>query len=283
VLKYEAMLRVETLMRTPLVTFIRSEHMPGMIRYGIEEEDEASHDVTFVEAGEFGVDEFHLSEGSMLVQRAGAVHRYTHRAEFAPDVCLTVRFAEAVNSVCDRELATCGIAPGVTNRLAYLRWRLAALFASADPIAADCWAAEMLGALRDAAGDSDRLHRPSQLRWYAERVDAVRTMLEERYASPHTLASMAGSVAISPFQFARVFRRLTGRSPHQYLMQVRLDAARRMLLDGAQVTNVCYDSGFSNLSHFILMFKRRYGCTPSISAQTAPSPAMVFIQNVCSA
>jgi len=165
-------MRVETLMPTPLLTFIRSEHMPGMIRYGTEEEDEASHDVTFVEAGEFGVNEFHLSEGSMLVQRAGTVHRYTHREDFAPDVCLTVRFAETVNNVCDRELATCGIAPRV---------------------------------------------------------------LEERHASPHTLASMA----------------------------VRLDAARRMLLDGAPVTNVCYDSGFSNLSHFIHIFKRRFGCTPS--------------------
>ena len=185
-LKYEPMMRVETLMRTPLLTFIRSEHMPGMIRYG----------------------------------------------------------------TCDRELATSNVAPRVTNRLA-------------DPIAADCWAAELLGALRDAAGDSDRLHRPSELRWYAERVDAVRSMLEEHYASQHTLASMAASVAISPFQFARVFRRLTGRSPHQDLMQVRLDAARRMLLDGAPVTKVCYDSGFSNLSHFIHIFKRRFGCTPS--------------------
>jgi AraC-like DNA-binding protein len=46
-------------------------------------------------------------------------------------------------------------------------------------------------------------------------------------------------------------------------MCVRLAAARRMLRGGASVTDACFDSGFSSLSHFIHIFKRRFGVTPS--------------------
>lgn len=261
------MFQIDTLTRTSLVTVMRSAHIPEMLRYGTEEEDEATYDVAFLEAGGFGVgtgDEEHfLHEGSMLVQRPGTVYRYTHTKDVAPDVCLIVRFAEKLDNACDRELATCGTAPRQTNRLAFLKWRLTSLLTIGDAMAIDCWTADVLGALRDCAGDSDRLHRPSQFRWYAERVEAVCSTLEQRYSERHSLASIASSVAISPFQFARIFRKLTGRPPHQYLLQVRLDAARRMLLDGAGVTDVCFDCGFSSLSHFIHMFKRRFGCTPS--------------------
>jgi AraC-like DNA-binding protein len=265
------MFRRATLIRTPLVDIVRSDHAPGTLRHGTEEERELSHAITFVEAGEFGVGagahDWLLRERGLLISRPGAVYRYTHARNAVPDVCLTVRFASGFDDACERELSAAGIAPPATNHTAFLRWRLTALLDAGDAMAVDAWSAELLAALRDRRGDGDRLHRPSQLRWYAERVEAARATLERRYAEPHTLASLAASVAISPFQFARVFRQLTGRPPHQYLMQVRLDAARRMLLDRVSVTDACYDTGFSSLSHFIHVFKRRYGCTPSEARQ----------------
>ena len=276
----DPMFRRVTLIRTPLVEVVRTDHPPGALRHGTEEEREGVHAVTFVDEGEFGVGagprDWLLRERGILISRPHALYRYTHARHAVPDVCLTVRFANGFDEACERELAAAGIVPRVTNRTAYLRWRLTPLLDVGDAMAVDAWSAELLTALSD--DDGDRLHRPSQLRWYAERVDTVRATLERRYAEPHTLASLASSVAISPFQFARVFRQLTGRPPHQYLMKVRLDAARRMLLDGVSVTDACFDSGFSSLSHFIHVFKRRFGCTPSVigrSAATAaaPSPA----------
>lgn len=265
------MFRRVTLIRTPIVEIVHTGHLPGLLRPGTEEEREGTHAVTFVETGEFGVGagpkEWLLRERSVLISRPGALYRYTHAPHAVPDVCLTVRFGGGFDGDCERELAVAGIVPRVTNRIAYLRWRLTALLdGGAGAMAVDAWSAELLATLRERGGD-DRLHRPSQLRWYAERVEAVRATLERRFAEPHTLASLASSVAISPFQFARVFRQLTGRPPHQYLMQVRLDAARRMLLDGAAVTDACFDTGFSSLSHFIHLFKRRFGCTPSAARQ----------------
>ena len=254
-------------MRTPIVEVIRTDHAPGTLRHGTEEEREGTHAVTFVEAGEFGIGagtrDWLLGERSVMVSRPGAVYRYTHSPHAAPDVCLTVRFAHGFDEACERELFAAGIVPRTTNRVAFLQWQLAPLLARGDAMAVDAWSAELLAALRDGDGDGDRLYRPSQLRWYAERVEAARAMLEQRYAEPHTLASLAAAVAISPFQFARVFRQLTGRPPHPYLMCVRLAAARRMLRGGASVTDACFDSGFSSLSHFIHIFKRRFGVTPS--------------------
>jgi AraC-like DNA-binding protein len=255
-----------TLMQTPIVDVVRTDHAPGMLHHGTEEEREEAHAVTFVESGEFGIGagnrDWPLGERSVMVSRPGAVYRYTHPPGATPDVCLTVRFAHGFDEACDRELSSAGVVPRTTNRVAYLQWRLAPLLARGDAMAVDAWSAELLAALCD--GDGDRLYRPSQLRWYAERVEAARTAMEQRYAEPHTLASLAAAVAISPFQFARVFRQLTGRPPHQYLLCVRLDAARRMLRGGSSVTDACFDSGFSSLSHFIHTFKRRFGVTPSI-------------------
>ncbi|HEY6138032.1 MAG TPA: helix-turn-helix transcriptional regulator [Thermoanaerobaculia bacterium] len=263
------MFRRATLIRTPIVEIVRADHLPGALRHGTEEEREGAHAVTLVEAGEFGIGagnrDWLLGERSVMISRPGALYRYTHRPGAAPDVCLNVRFANGFDEVCERELSAAGIVPRATNRTAFLRWRLTALLARGDAMAVDAWSAELLAALRDA--NDDRIYRPSQLRWYAERVEAARATLEQRYAEPHTLASIAAAVAISPFQFARVFRQLTGRPPHQYLMSVRLDAARHMLRGGASVTDACFDSGFSSLSHFIHVFKQRFGHTPSMCGQ----------------
>jgi AraC-like DNA-binding protein len=68
---------------------------------------------------------------------------------------------------------------------------------------------------------------------------------------------------MSPFHFARVFRELAGTPPHQYLLRVRLTEAARRLRDGDRVTNACFASGFSHLSHFGRLFHRRFGVLPS--------------------
>src|SRR5207302_254909 len=98
--------------------------------------------------------------------------------------------------------------------------------------------------------------------------DRARELARERILThsdePHTLASLASSVGMSAFHFARVFRSLIGAPPHRLLRDVRLDRARCMLLDGQSVTTTCYAVGFGNLSHFIRSFRRRFGTAPSL-------------------
>jgi len=68
---------------------------------------------------------------------------------------------------------------------------------------------------------------------------------------------------MSPFHFARVFRELVGTPPHRYLLTVRLARAAALLREGTTVTDTCFAVGFGNFSHFIRLFRRTFGVSPS--------------------
>ncbi len=88
-------------------------------------------------------------------------------------------------------------------------------------------------------------------------------MMDASPAEDHSLWRLASRVAMSPYQFARVFGELVGVPPHRYLIRVRLQRARALLESGMSVTDACYTSGFNNLSHFIRTFRTHFGHTPS--------------------
>jgi AraC-like DNA-binding protein len=72
---------------------------------------------------------------------------------------------------------------------------------------------------------------------------------------------------LSRFQIIRGFAKLTGLTPHAYLLQNRLDVARQLIRSGSSIANATYDSGFADQSHFNRHFKRRYGLTPFVYAR----------------
>ena len=110
---------------------------------------------------------------------------------------------------------------------------------------------------------ADRPHRPDQVSWYAERVDAARNIMESRFADPLTVAQMGREVGLSTFHFIRVFRELAGVPPHRYLVKVRLARAAASLREGSSVTQAGLSCGFPSLGQFIRQFRRAYGVTPS--------------------
>jgi AraC family transcriptional regulator len=78
-----------------------------------------------------------------------------------------------------------------------------------------------------------------------------------------TLAELAECVNLSPYHFARLFKQFTGRPPHQYVIQVRLEEASRLLRAGSlSVGEVAHRLGFADQSHLTRLFKRYYGLTP---------------------
>jgi AraC-like DNA-binding protein len=83
-----------------------------------------------------------------------------------------------------------------------------------------------------------------------------------REPSP-SIVDIARRVNISPFHFIRQFQAVFGVTPHQYRIQARLDAAKRLLAKGHSVTDVCMEVGFSSLGTFSALFTRRIGESPS--------------------
>lgn len=98
----------------------------------------------------------------------------------------------------------------------------------------------------------------------AERVHQAMARIEASCREPLPLADLASSVGLSAFHFLRVFRGVTGTTPHQYLIAARLRLAARLLLDTRRpVTDIAYDAGFQDLSNFTNTFRRWIGCSPS--------------------
>jgi AraC family transcriptional regulator len=80
---------------------------------------------------------------------------------------------------------------------------------------------------------------------------------------PLDLASVAIEVGLSPFHFLRLFTRVLGVTPHQYLVRARLRRAARLLADDARsVTQIAYDVGFGDLSNFMRTFRRAARLSP---------------------
>ena len=78
------------------------------------------------------------------------------------------------------------------------------------------------------------------------------------------IEDLAREAQVSPSHFIKQFDALFGRTPHQFRIEVRLEAARRLLAtSGLSVTDVCMEVGFSSLGSFSDLFRRRVGEPPS--------------------
>jgi AraC-like DNA-binding protein len=94
-------------------------------------------------------------------------------------------------------------------------------------------------------------------------VSAVLEYVRGHLSEPLTVADMAELVNASPSAFAHLFRDVTGRSPYQFLKEMRLDRARELLVDGDfTVARISKEVGYASVSHFISEFRGRFGVTP---------------------
>ncbi|MBY5935116.1 AraC family transcriptional regulator [Tateyamaria omphalii] len=94
----------------------------------------------------------------------------------------------------------------------------------------------------------------------------VHAMLSERI----DLKTMAAAVGLPPCVFARYFRKSFGRPPYAYVMDRRLEMARRLLARSAMpIKAVAADCGFSDQSHLTRVFSARYGETPAVFRRRA--------------
>src|SRR6267142_1571386 len=95
------------------------------------------------------------------------------------------------------------------------------------------------------------------------RLLRARDEIHARYAEALPLEHLAKEAALSRFHFLRSFRAAFGETPHRYLTRVRIEAAKRLLLADAPVTDVCLEVGFQSLGSFSALFARMVGAPPS--------------------
>ena len=76
------------------------------------------------------------------------------------------------------------------------------------------------------------------------------------------LESLARAAGLSPFHLIRVFRKATGLTPHNWLVDRRVHLACNLLREGLSATHVAARCGFADQSHLTRVFKSRLGVTP---------------------
>ncbi len=97
----------------------------------------------------------------------------------------------------------------------------------------------------------------------SRRVTKVKQYINDHYAEDLRLDNMAEIVGMSPSAFSRFFKMRTGKSLSDYILDIRLGYAARMLVDSTKnISEICYESGFNNLSNFNRIFKSKRGSTP---------------------
>lgn len=97
----------------------------------------------------------------------------------------------------------------------------------------------------------------------SRRVQKVKQYIDDNYSRPLRLADMADLVGMTPVAFSRFFRQRTDRTLSEYIIDIRLGYAARMLVDSTKnISEICYECGFNNLSNFNRTFKAKRGLTP---------------------
>lgn len=97
----------------------------------------------------------------------------------------------------------------------------------------------------------------------SRRVQKVKQYIDENYSKPLRLSDLADLVGMTPVAFSRFFRQRTDRTLSEYIVDIRLGYAARMLVDSSKnISEICYECGFNNLSNFNRSFKTRKGLTP---------------------
>lgn len=98
----------------------------------------------------------------------------------------------------------------------------------------------------------------------SRRVQKVKEYIDKNYKEEIRLPELSELASMTPTAFSRFFKLRTGKSISEYIIDVRLGHAARMLADSTMaVVEICYRCGFNNISNFNRIFKKRRGCTPT--------------------
>jgi AraC family transcriptional regulator len=215
-----------------------------------------------------------LTPGALMLGNIGACFECGHR-HAAGDRCLAFHYAPAYF---ERLAADAGVAAGT---LAFRHARIPPLRSLTPLIARACtdvartnqmsrpsdsaWnelAVELATTTVQAAGALTQPTRAESAAAWLRVAKAVH-LIDEAPQDEHTLGSLARAAGLSEFHFLRTFQRVTGVTPHQYLLRARLRAAALQVAgDTAKIVDIALACGFNDLSNFNHAFRQEFDVSP---------------------
>jgi AraC-like DNA-binding protein len=147
------------------------------------------------------------------------------------------------------------IEPAISNRLALPLWYEAKIYELVTLILLE---PEALGQTHQ-----DASHREQIIA--RKRVETARAILDRDYVNPPSLEMLASEIGCGAYSLSRLFSREMGMTIPQYLREIRLERAEKLLRSGRyNVTQTAFAVGYQSLSHFSKAFWERFGCCPGL-------------------
>lgn len=113
-------------------------------------------------------------------------------------------------------------------------------------------------------------------------VERVITTARERLCEPISLHDMSRVAYISTFHFNRVFHQITGLPPNKFISAMRLDEAKRLLLNThLSITDICFEVGYNSLSTFTRRFTQQVGLGPREFRYLAERITPASVESLC--
>jgi len=99
--------------------------------------------------------------------------------------------------------------------------------------------------------------------YHYRRVVRAKMFIDSNFPEKINLDNIADEASFSKFHFIRLFRSIYGKTPHQYLIFVRIEKAKELLHRGEPVADSCFAVGFESLTSFSALFRKVTGISPS--------------------
>jgi AraC-like DNA-binding protein len=116
---------------------------------------------------------------------------------------------------------------------------------------------------------SDQQHTLTDLETL-ERLGRARAFIDHCYDHPLNLDQISEKACFSRYHFLRLFRQAFKKTPHQYLIERRIEKAKELLTaDDLRVTDVCFEVGFQSLGSFSSLFHKWVGHAPATYRERA--------------
>ena len=94
-------------------------------------------------------------------------------------------------------------------------------------------------------------------------IDSAKEYILKNFHNELTVSDIAKAVNLSPSYFSKLFKESTTLSPYDYLLSVRLDKAKELLVNSdIPISDIAYRCGFNSTSNFIYFFKKETGLSP---------------------
>jgi AraC-like DNA-binding protein len=225
-----------------------------------------SFSLAYVRKGSFGYrvggKSFELVAGSLLVGHPGDEYVCTHDHVFG-DECLSFHLAQPPAEIVGdgRAVWRAGGVPPLPELMVLGELAQAAAEGRSD-VGLDEAALLFTARFIDVVSGRKRAPPEERSRDRRRAVEAALWM-EAHSHEAINLDGAAHQAGLSSFHFLRLFSRVLGVTPHQYLVGTRLRRAARLLSDDARsITDVAFDVGFGDLSNFVRTFHRAAGVSP---------------------